>query len=488
MCKPKIVIAISLFFLHLVSIAQPVSFNHNPDSLSWTMYQQARWDELLDLGKRLTKNGIDYYYLRMRLAVAAIEKGYYDDAVVHLQKALRFNPHDAQARKLLALALQYNLMPAEAGSMYAKLPKEFRDQTFVKPGFTPLAFHADIAQTVTDLRLSNDFQQLAGPSAIYGSASGLSESGFTDVGLWMQLKPGWLLYGGVQTMQHRFETNYAFISPKRSIDKIAFEGNFKHYYYRVDSLPLVFDASAAVKQNTFHVQLRHAPTHRFQLLVAGNLGKVSGEYPYSYLDVLVFRDTARIDLNTGLTTLHTTEVQAVKIGYTSWKTTDWRIALGGMVHNGRVSMMVGAHRGQVNNVHLLQIQAGYLWRLRANARTWQQSEVFVLQSDKLWRSAMKISAGHWFNLKTGVSFTFMKGHLNGMSDQWGYLTFNHRDNVNMFAETSLMQNLFSRLYISLRYRFAQTQLNIEQFTENQIVTKKDRLSSHGFIGGLVWNF
>lgn len=479
----------ALLFGVLASTAQRWNMSLNPDSLSWQLYQQGRWEELLHTGKQLNKQGIDYYYLRMRMAVAAIETGRYDDACLFLDKALIFNPRDIHARRLLVLARQYSLMPAEAGSVFANMPLEQQSKLNFKPGFTLLSSHVDLGNTWTSLKRFVDFNALAGEAGIYGAQSGLYRSGFVDAGLWMQLRSGWLMYGGVQSMQHNFLKQYAFLDKKMQLDRVEVNGNFKDFYYNIDATPTIFEASSLTSQKTIYLQMRHAPSHRFSLVASASLSKLKGTFSYAYTDTLIFTDTARLNLNSGLATLFTLEVPHARIDYNLWQTTDWRLALGALVHLGRVSLSSGLHLGSVNDTSLMQFQAGYVWRPAGNARIWQQTEAFLLRSNHRWRSAIKIAAGQWFGQKTRLTASLISGQINGLADQWGYVIFNHRDRIDLSGEFALTQQIVRPLNVNISYRYGRSVLKAENLNQNnQLVFSTKQLISHGIIGGLIWNF
>lgn len=487
MCK-KLIYTILLLAFGLVASAQTAARSVNPDSLTWQLYQQGRWDELLKTGRQLNSQGIDYYYLRMRLAVAALETQHYDDAAGHLHKALDFSPRDLQARRLLVLARRYSLLHTEAGKVFAGLPQNMRTDLGFKPGFRLLSLHADAGFSQSNLSLPDNFDALAGEAGFYGSQSGLSESGLQDAGAWMQLRPGWLLYGGFQRMGYNFGQNFAYLEPELKLDRVELNGNYKDFYYRIDSKKNVLDARINTTQRTLYVQSRYALTDKLQLVASAGMSRVQGTFPLIIADTVRFTDTARLDLNTGLANLFSVDVPVAKVRYKNWRTTDYRFALGATAHFGRISPSAGLHFGRVNDTSLLQLQAGYTWRLTGNAKTWQQTEVFALGESKSFRPALKIAAGHWFGTSTQLSASVITGHLNGMADQWGYVVFNHRDRLDLFGEGVLMQKITPNFYFSLRYRYSKSRLRSEQLDENlKLNVSYNDLISHGFIGGLIWN-
>lgn len=71
------------------------------DSVSYQLYLEAKWKELIRYGRQAIRLGYDYYYLRMRLGIACFELKACRAAVAHFEKALSFNAGDDVAMNYL---------------------------------------------------------------------------------------------------------------------------------------------------------------------------------------------------------------------------------------------------------------------------------------------------------------------------------------------------------------------------------------------------
>ncbi|HSW67693.1 MAG TPA: hypothetical protein VLH16_03850, partial [Bacteroidales bacterium] len=83
-----------LIILLAVVISGQLVAQHNfrfYDSLTYRLYSQHSWKELTRVGKEALRAGNDYYFLRMRLGIAAAERNKHRLAANHFNKALRFN-------------------------------------------------------------------------------------------------------------------------------------------------------------------------------------------------------------------------------------------------------------------------------------------------------------------------------------------------------------------------------------------------------------
>ncbi len=71
------------------------------DSITYALYTEGRWKELVREGEAAIRSGLDYYYLRMRTGIAAYERSDYSRAIRHFEKALQFNSVDPVAKEYL---------------------------------------------------------------------------------------------------------------------------------------------------------------------------------------------------------------------------------------------------------------------------------------------------------------------------------------------------------------------------------------------------
>jgi tetratricopeptide (TPR) repeat protein len=71
------------------------------DSLTYSLYIEKSWDNLVTEGNSAIKNGLDYYYLRMRIGIAYYEKHNYARSAMHFRKALELNAKDQIALEYL---------------------------------------------------------------------------------------------------------------------------------------------------------------------------------------------------------------------------------------------------------------------------------------------------------------------------------------------------------------------------------------------------
>jgi hypothetical protein len=85
---------------------QEITFRY-VDSVTYQLYLDEAWQELVRVGKTALENNIDYYYLQMRIAYASYAMGRYRRATKYYKNALGHNSRDPFANEYLYYAYSY---------------------------------------------------------------------------------------------------------------------------------------------------------------------------------------------------------------------------------------------------------------------------------------------------------------------------------------------------------------------------------------------
>lgn len=98
----------TLFCLLLAVRAQEGADFNRVNTETYRLYLEQEWDSLTDMGNEALKQGLDYYYLRLRLGIAFHNTKNYRKAASHFSKALEFNRGDPVALEYLYYSLLFS--------------------------------------------------------------------------------------------------------------------------------------------------------------------------------------------------------------------------------------------------------------------------------------------------------------------------------------------------------------------------------------------
>lgn len=97
----RIIILTILIFFSSKALSQGVMSFRYADSLTYKLYDQKSWNELINKGKEAISGGHDYYYMRMRVGIAYYKRNNYAQSAKHFSRALEFNADDQTALEYL---------------------------------------------------------------------------------------------------------------------------------------------------------------------------------------------------------------------------------------------------------------------------------------------------------------------------------------------------------------------------------------------------
>jgi len=93
------------------------------DSTSYALYLKQDWKSLITLGKKSRAEGIDFYYLKVRMGIAYYKEGKMLSAIKFLEEANKVDSYDVVVQEYLYWAYRYGGLVLESRLFYAKMSK-----------------------------------------------------------------------------------------------------------------------------------------------------------------------------------------------------------------------------------------------------------------------------------------------------------------------------------------------------------------------------
>ena len=166
------------------------------DALTYQLFQQKAWDELIKEGNKAIQNGMDYYYLRVRMGIAYYEKTNYHDAIRHLEKAIKMNNAEAYLQEYLYYAYLFAGRNAEARLIAEEFSPALKKKTQTEQ--IPIVGKIDLAYNYTgqsDPSVIDGFTAEV-PIEIDGAQFIPHHHYYYYVGLGLDISPVFSLYQG----------------------------------------------------------------------------------------------------------------------------------------------------------------------------------------------------------------------------------------------------------------------------------------------------
>ena len=116
---------IGLMALFLPALEAQIGTDFNRiNQETYRLYQESDWDSLVLKGREALRQGVDYYYLRMRIGIAWFNKKNYRTAARHFIRAMEMNQGDPVALEYLYYSRLYAGQAGQAGAMRARFEGE----------------------------------------------------------------------------------------------------------------------------------------------------------------------------------------------------------------------------------------------------------------------------------------------------------------------------------------------------------------------------
>ncbi len=482
-------IVLFLGFVQRPANAQSIVNEAYYDSITYQYYQQKNWKTLIDTGNWMRKQGLDYYYLRMRMGIACLELQKTAKAETHFRQALNFKTADAPAILLLSKSLNYQMKNVEAGSLFQKMTKEYQQQSGMKSGFRPVSAHLDIGTVNRGSENGLDFVELAGSEGIFGQEHFYHNNQFYDAGLYFQTNPQWLMYVGAQYISIVATDRFAYLENNLLLDSVVTSSAGDAYYYKITNDERLVDFDHQLTQKALYFQLQWAGSDRWSLVSSLQLFQAKRDFTIPDQKLETITDTAFYDSSTGSLELFETELSKTTFSTVAWETNDYSMSLHGKYHVGIFTATGGLTKASVNDSSAFQINAGYQINPLGNLKLVHQGEFLYLNMDSRSSSAYRFLLGWRPGKRSSLELDYLFGHLNNLSEQYSYIVYNNPETVSSRFEASASYMVTKHLQLQLRYRLHEYQRRYDYLFEgSELKTNYYTTKSNTLIGGIKWIF
>jgi hypothetical protein len=129
MCKRYYLLIIMAGMFVLAGTGQSALSLPQVDAETYRLYREGKWKELIAIGNSALENGMDFYFLRVRLGIAYFETANYHRAVLHLEKANAQGDGDVFMQESLYYAYLYSGRRMEALVLAKSFTPEQKQRT-----------------------------------------------------------------------------------------------------------------------------------------------------------------------------------------------------------------------------------------------------------------------------------------------------------------------------------------------------------------------
>lgn len=443
-------ILIIIFLMVNFALTEAQNF-HSIDQTTYQLYQQERWEDLIDYYKKnVNPEKVDYYYLRMRLGIAWYEKTNYLKAIPHFRKALSFNGSSMIAKEYLYYAYLYSGQRHMADKIIKRIPLDKRKtMNHNAPAFFE-SFRFELGVNASNgPNLASKVDLNAEPN-IGGEEAFTGNTMYTLVG-----------------MEHQFSSNFSIYHAYSS-----YRISKNHRFMTLDQLT-AFDYK--INQNNYYLKPTLTLDNGLKLKAAYHHIHVSYDLPSLVSFEENLYEKLWIDLSDYLLYF--------SAGKYFGKT---HIAFNGSYSelNEQQQQQYGAEISWYpygNYTFVMGVSTAYHMQHTNDTDAPPKSDGLILKPFALW----SLTDNFWLK----GSYTF--GELYNYQEEHGFIVYNIPDKITRKAEITLNHRLNRHLTLNINYRYMKREDDFLSYNSTNVEDyslTNYNFENHYIIGGITWEF
>lgn len=420
------------------------------DRMTYYYYTEQKWDSLIELGEEALDQGIDYYYLRMRIGIAYFEMEKYLFAAVHFRHARKLNPLD----NVPVEYLYYSYLDAGkyglAHDQYRQFNPDIRHRadSTVKPGI----FTAGLETGPIFSSAEKEFQNidLDGKESVYGEAD------FPGTGFYSNLFVKWRWGGRLGLL-----AAYTFLGNTR-----------QHHAMASDTV--ILNENINQSQHQVYVQ------------VPVNLGKGFSIIPaYHYLSLSYTTTLIEYD----------GPASGYRLVKAPVRTESHILHLAAVKDLGLIELEAFGASSNLNGKRQYQVGAGITAWPSGNLNFWSRTVLLNHNNDGTDQLVFEQSTGFRALTDLWGELFFTIGPATNYYNRNAYIVYNSGDVIKMTGGTRWTYYLANSLVFSVDYKFLWRNAEYIQYSvrptgyyEYEVFPMNKELSfiTHIILGGITW--
>lgn len=438
-----LLLVINLMVLPVHLSAQELPNPAKTDSLTYSLYLEKQWDDLIAEGEKALKNGVDFYYLQIRMAIAWYEKHNYRKAIPYFENALEYDRNNQFALEYLYFAYLLSGREYDARRINSRISDEGRPLNKIPKNKFLHQFYFEGAYGIAgNQSLGSKRGRQNQSDSIYSETWKYDQLGYFHAGARFDIFPKLNLYLGYNRLSSNFRQEVSYL--KQPLE----------------------DFEDKVKQDELYGNFEIAPFSGLKITPAWHYCRAD----YSERNILYDSVNYTLDSDTVF-----------------WQKENLTLFLSIRKDISNFAVEAFGNYSDFELKILKQAGLAIYWYPMGNIDFYTKTSLEYVWNDEDNYYVFNQLAGFKLSGTTWLEAEFTYGTLRDYAEKNAYVIYNASEEINFKGEAILLHNLSKHLDVSLRYRYMQR--------ENQLLTFSDGNTSsiltttypyHTLIAGLTW--
>lgn len=492
----KSIISFVIMFIGMYQLSGQMYFGSDYkklDSITYAAYVNQNWEKVIYAGNIALNKNIDYYYLRMRMGMAAYFLGRYPEAADYFEKALLFNPKGQTAQLYLYNA--YKLLGKNTKAY--RLGRGFSKNTLslIHEKRKPVeALYTGGGYSFSNNYAHNDkFFAKGNSDTLVGSQVLIGDKSDFYAGAGINLSPVVSLFVGYNHLQIQKRINFQYVEMPLVFDSVQYEDWGYQNYFSSDTTFFRKSFDETIGQDEIYLSSRFQFETGWAITLFSNMVFVSsvnikadtvpksvtdtnyhvyGEEPvlcdYEYEHQFARNDSSFFDYVIGANI----EKDYNNITFNLFGTMSSL--------NGQKQSQLGISSFYCLNSHAsIYGSTGLTWFVQKWNTGWNENRLIFNQ---------KIGGRLYRGLWGEAGFTY--GNLNNANIDNGFIVYNQADKMKFKMGVNLKMFLGKHMELNLLYGHVAYESTFIEGSDqnNNEVAHTFNYQTQNLIGGLKWKF
>ena len=502
-----ITIILFIFILSVYSMqAQDTTSFVYVDKITYEQYNEKNWNALIKTGLNAIANGLDYYYLRMRIGIAFYEKKNYSSAQKHFERALDFDPSNETAQEYLYYSYLFSGRDGDAQKLAFTFLPEMKKRLNLKIPVFIAGLHPEGGYSTSGAKSASKELNLLRDDSIMGRNDFIHSTVFYTIGLSHLPSKSCKIFHAFSNFIFTKEYQFQNIQPDLNFPVRVIQNG------QVTDLPIMkkvnlFNEEYTLNQKQYYLNFSFYP------------GKGNTWSPFLHilnLQYTVFNEANIVKTSPALvqiinapgdTTYNTIPFSYPSVNITKKDTgfTDFILGLSYSKSISKFNFGINASLSKINAKQQQQFGLSALYMPMGN------KNLYFIGNATLWNEITSTFSGRgrratttrttesrfiyeqiagfkiFSKLWTEFSATF--GTISDFHERNAYIVYNNLEKIKQKYTVSLYVLLKPNIEISLRYGLKELENSYKSWSEPDVYKRYSfKYFSQTLTGGIKWKF
>ncbi|MEZ5195814.1 MAG: hypothetical protein R2764_05290 [Bacteroidales bacterium] len=444
------------------------------EKLTYNYYLTGNWDSLIIIGTDAISAGQDYFYLRLRLGIACYFKENYRKAIMHLEKALKFNSNDDTALEYLYYSYVYSNQPKQANALTTNSSKKLIEKLNTGRLNWLENLYLETGPTFSNNISKNKKNNLLKSNSDYGVQDLYDKTYYFHLGTGITPFKRVSFYLGYNNLN--ISKLKQIQSTELVLKGVINNGNAIHNLYRKKTSEIQ-NSAYSLFQKEAYINSGIALNNGFIItpavhLIWAHYATLTSELSVQYYEVLLGDTLTTIKANTQeKEESFTNQVYSIAI--------DKSISLYNMGIRGSYSNLNYSDQYQLEGLFTV-FPKGNLSLYSATSITshWQEKANRIVFQELI---GAKVFPKFWLEGHLSI------GEMLNYNEKNAFVVYNSGDKIKFRGGINFIITLTPKLELSVRYSFYNNENSLYNYTPDlNLKIEHSDYQNHSIIGGLKW--